>query len=88
MKIESVEIFSDQPNSMVVRLPGRAFPGMLIPGDSLHVLCQRADRACEDVGRGAAGYDELNRLRNTLWSYLDTYKTALDAHEIRFPFSD
>jgi hypothetical protein len=88
MRIDDVEIFSDQTNVAVMRYPGRAFPGVLVQGDALYALCQRADRACKEVGRGTPGYGEVNDLRNTLWSYLNHYKATLTEHRIKFPFSE
>ena len=88
MRVESVEIYSDQTNAAVLRHPGRAFPGVLVQGDSLHDLCARADKACQEVGRGSLGYSEVNDLRNVLWAYLNHYKVTLGEHHIRLPFDD
>ena len=88
MRTESVEIFSDQTNAAVLRHPGRVFPGVLVQGDSLYALCQQADSACKEVGRGAPGYNELNELRNVLWSYLNHYKVTLAEHDMTLPFSE
>ncbi|PWR23599.1 DUF6959 family protein [Zavarzinia compransoris] len=88
MRTENVEILSDQTNAAIVRHPGRAFPGVLVQGDSLHALCQRADSACKEVGRGKPGFDELNDLRNALWFYLNHYKATLMEHGIALPFSE
>ena len=88
MGIEQVEIYSDTTNCAVMRHPGRRFPGALVQGDSLYILCASADRACaaiwaEDPGRA---FDEMNRLRNSLWERLIHYKQILDEHEIPLPF--
>ncbi|MGR9209679.1 DUF6959 family protein [Rhizobium leguminosarum] len=88
MRSEDVEIFSDMTNAAVMRHPGRKFPGILVQGDNLHAMCLRADVACEKVGRGTPGYEDLNGLRNTLWSYLNHYKSTLDEHGIGLPFSE
>lgn len=88
MRSETVEILSDQSNAAVMRHPERAFPGVLVQGDSLYVLCQRADAACKEVGRGKPGFGELNDLRNALWSYLNHYKATLLEHRIALPFSE
>ncbi|MBM7850838.1 hypothetical protein JOD31_001050 [Methylopila capsulata] len=88
MRTEIVEIFSDQTNAAIMRHPGRAFPGVLVQGDSLHALCHRADLACEQLSRKSPGYEELNELRNALWSYLNHYKATLQAHGIALPFSE
>lgn len=55
MRVDSVEIFSDLTNAAVMRHPNRHFPGVLVQGDSLYVLCQKADQACQQVGRGSPG---------------------------------
>ena len=89
MRTEVVEIYSDQTNAAVVRHPSRKFPGVLVQGDTLHSMCRRADDAC----KGARGvvqsdtYDELNDLRNHLWSLLNHYKSVLGEHQIPLPFS-
>lgn len=88
MHSEDVEIFSDRTNAAVMRHPGRRFPGILVQGDSLYALCCQADVACEKVGRGKPGYEDLNDLRNTLWSYLSHYKSTLHEHGIGLPFSE
>lgn len=88
MRSEAVEILSDQTNAAVMRHPGRAFPGVLLQGDSLYGLCQRADLACRQVGRGEPGFAELNDLRNILWSYLNHYKATLQDHGMELPFSE
>ena len=88
MHVENVEIFSDATNAAIMRHPARHFPGVLIQGDTLHVLCQRADAACQKVGRGAPGYSELNQLRNSLWAYLTHYKSILAENDMQLPFSE
>ena len=88
MRTENVEIFSDATNAAVMRHPSRAFPGILVQGDSLHIMCKEADRACQLVGQGAPGFEEVNDLRNTLWEYLNHYKVTLIKHSLKFPFSD
>ncbi|WP_313920227.1 hypothetical protein [Tahibacter sp.] len=90
MRTEIVEIYSDATNAAVLRHPGRHFPGVLVQGDSLYALCRQADEACE-AARGVLdedAYDELNALRNALWSYLTHYKVVLGEHEIPLPFSE
>lgn len=90
MRTANVEIFSDQSNAAVMRHPERRFPGVLIQGDSLYVLCRQADAACAGAkpSANADAYDELNNLRNTLWSYLNHYKVVLSEHQLPLPFSE
>ena len=88
MRTADVEIYSDRSNQAVMRHPGRRFPGVLIQGDSLHNLCQQADRACAAAaGRlSADDYDELTELQDLLRSYLDHYKAVLAEHGMELPF--
>jgi hypothetical protein len=86
MRTELVEILSDQTNAAIMRHPGRAFPGILIQGDTLSVLCNRADALCAEIGRGSPAFVEANDLRNALRSYLNHYKVILAEHDISLPF--
>ena len=88
MREEAVEILSDKANAAVIRHPGRRFPGVLVQGDTLYGLCQTADAACREVGRGALGFDEMNEVRNALWGLLNHYKSVLSEHEVSLPFSE
>ena len=90
MHVEEVEIFSDQINGAVLRHPGRRHPGVLVQGDTLWALCQKADAACA-TGREQLSADEyrpMNEVRNTLWSLLNHYKAVLGEHDIPLPFSE
>jgi hypothetical protein len=86
MRSENVEIYSDRTNAAVMRHPSRAFPGVLVQGDSLYILFRQADSACKEIGEDAPGYYELNDLRDTLWSYLNHYKATLAEHGMKLPF--
>ena len=86
MHVESVEIYSDATNAAIMRHPGRRLPGVLIQGDTLYSLCREADEMCSLIGRGKAGFDEANDLRNRLWTHLNHYKAILDEHKLPLPF--
>ncbi|OYU16224.1 MAG: hypothetical protein CFE37_02455 [Alphaproteobacteria bacterium PA4] len=88
MRSETVEIFSDQTNAAILRHPDRKFPGVLVQGDSLYQMCQQADAACKEVGRGQPGFDVLNDLRNALWLYLTHYKVTFLDNGFALPFSE
>ncbi|WP_095200953.1 DUF6959 family protein [Mesorhizobium carmichaelinearum] len=87
MRSEPVEIYSDQTNAAIMRHPGRRFPGLLIQGDTLYILCRKADDICAAIGRGQPGFDEANELRNSFWAYLNHYKIVLTEHDLPLPFS-
>ena len=90
MKQRDVEIYSDTTNFVVMRHPDRKYPGALIQGDTLFVLCRMADDACKEAK--AAGcqvaFEEINELRNALWERLNHYKQVLVEHNIGLPFSE
>jgi hypothetical protein len=88
MRVEPVEILSDATNAAVMRHPGRRFPGFRFQGDTLYSLCLRADDVCSSIGRGVAGYEEANDLRNRLWAALNHYKSVLDEHKLPLPFCE
>jgi hypothetical protein len=90
MHVEQVEIYSDATNQAILRHPGRRFPGVLVQGDTLWTLCYKADELCLN-GRNqldARHYQELNELRNALWSFLTHYKAVLGEHGIPLPFCE
>jgi hypothetical protein len=88
MHIEPVEIFSDETNAAVIRHPNRSFPGVLIQGDNLYAMCLAADDVCSKIGRSSPAFDDANRVRNALWSYLSHYRAILTDHGLPFPFSE
>jgi hypothetical protein len=45
MFIEEVEVYSGATNKVVLRVPPRRYPGILIQGDNLFVLASMANRA-------------------------------------------
>ncbi len=49
-----VELFTDQGNDAVLKLPERKFPGVLIQGDTLSTLVETARDALQALGRGDA----------------------------------
>jgi hypothetical protein len=86
MRIDQVEIYSDQTNAAVMRHPGRRFPGLLVQGDTLHSLFLRAELVCKGIERDSPAFEEANDLRNALQEYLSHYKAVLAKHEIELPF--
>ena len=90
MRKEPVEIYSDATNCAVMRHRGRKLPGVLLQGDTLHSFCVSADAACKKTRQviGDEAFEELNQMRNQLWSLLSHYKAVLDEHNIRLPFSE
>ena len=88
MRTEIVEILSDRTNAAIMRHPGRAFPGVLVQGDTLYTLCRQAELACEEIGPESPGFEEFDDLRERLWSLLDHYKATLREHGMKLPFHE
>lgn len=53
METISVEIFTDQGNNAVLRLPNRRYPGVLVQGDTLKNLVQTA-QSVRDLAEDAS----------------------------------
>ena len=88
MRIEHVEIYSDQSNAVVMRHPGRRFPGLLVQGDAVSEMCREGDRACAQAANllSEDGHGELNDLRGKLRAWLDEYTRVLQEHGLPLPF--
>lgn len=90
MRKAEVEIYSDQSNYSVMRHPGRNFPGALIQGDSLMILCHTADSVRQELDKGnlEEARAELETLREQLWGRLQHYQAVMKQHELQLPFSE
>lgn len=75
VKIE-VELFTDQGNNAVVRLPARRFPGVLIQGDTLRGLLEATNEAL-----GAIEQNKLPDARDILVALAGQLKAAQDRYE-------
>ncbi|MFI4852939.1 MAG: DUF6959 family protein [Gimesia chilikensis] len=84
-----VEIYADTSNYAVMRHPGRNFPGALIQGDSLSILCKSADAVRRELDRGdlEEALGELEDLRELLWGRLEHYRAVLEDHQFQLPFN-
>ncbi|WP_062647698.1 DUF6959 family protein [Streptomyces maremycinicus] len=82
------ELFTAGGNNAVVRLPGRRFPGVLVQGDSLHLLRTDMAELVEACDRGDLGdaRDAAGLLLAGLDALLERYGAALDEHEIPRPY--
>ncbi|MFH0175436.1 DUF6959 family protein [Streptomyces cacaoi] len=82
------ELFTAGGNNAVVRLPGRRFPGVLVQGDSLHILRTDMAELVEACDRGDLGdaRDAAGLLLAGLDAMLERYGAALDEHEIPRPY--
>lgn len=85
-----VEIYADSSNYAVMRHPGRNFPGALIQGDSLSILCRSADSVRRELENGEIeeAQEELDYLREMLWGLLLHYEQILKEHKLPLPYTE
>ena len=85
----SVEVLSDAINYVVLRTPGRNFPGMVIQGDGLARLYRRASDVCR-LAKGTGDEDlaaDADDLCRELGERLAFYEKVLEANAIELPYS-
>ena len=89
MEIEPLEVFARDSNYAVIKPPGRHYPGCVIQGDSLAILCRMAKNIAE-FARTIEINDEdvlenIQELNNSLVGRLLHYQEVLSRHGIDFP---
>lgn len=83
-----VEAITAQQNYAVIQLPERAFPGVVVQGDSLANLIADLRRGIELLrdGQQDAGLDEISDVLEILEAAQHGYESALAAHSIPRPY--
>ena len=59
MKAITLNVFSEQSNHAIVQMAGREFPGSIIQGDSLSILCAEAKEISERLLQIGCADEEL-----------------------------
>jgi hypothetical protein len=83
MKEETLEVFTNESNFAVIRLPQRKYPGVLIQGDSLEAIVaelEEAIRLFDDDKEESLGCLKLG-LQKLSWR-LDAYREVCKVHNI------
>lgn len=90
MELQPLEVFSSAMNSAVIKPPGRHYPGVVIQGDSLSILCGLAKYAAIRVRDGETDHEDflydLEQLQHTLLAHMIHYQKVLRAHDIQLPY--
>jgi hypothetical protein len=90
VKRVELEVYSETSNHAIVRPPGRRFPGSVIQGDSLSILCAEAQALSERIRALQVTDEELLYLAQThqekLLDRLLHYQQVLLAHGISLPY--
>jgi hypothetical protein len=83
------EVLSNAINHIVIKTPGRSFPGMVIQGDSLARLFRSATEVCRLASD--RGDEELiaeaNALCQELGDRLSFYESVLRSHGMEIPYA-
>jgi len=84
-----LEVFSETSNSGVVRMPGRAYPGSVIQGDSLSILCclARAIRQRASASGDAELLEDASELAELLEDRRHHYESVLGDHGLTLPYT-
>lgn len=86
----AVELFSPPTNNAVIRMPGRAYPGVLIQGDTLASLVATAKEIESLVPAAAVGSELADRvvdLRERLEGMLSWYEQRLSDAGLTLPYA-
>jgi len=90
LESELLEVYSRDPNCAIIKPPGRSYPGCVIQGDSLAILCRMAKSIAESVQRGSTVDDDfrsdIQALTNSLIDLLLHYQQVLGSHGIDLPY--
>lgn len=88
---ELLEVYSQDTNYAIIKPPGRQFPGAVIQGDSLSILCSSARRIAEAVRDNKTDDEEfpseVEDLLHSLLGRLHHYEKTLQRHGIALPYS-
>jgi len=84
-----LEMWSEQVNSAVVRVPGRRFPGVVIQGDSLSILFDLAMYLTEHLPSSADAElrDAAESLAEKLFWHVTNYESALGSRGVSLPYT-
>lgn len=91
MKAITLNVLSEQSNHAVVQLPQRNFPGSVVQGDSLAILCSEAKEISQRLMQIGCTDEDLLYLaqehQEKLLARLLQYQEVLAAHGIPLPYS-
>lgn len=88
MRLEQVEVYSDAPNSPVMRHPGRRYPGVLVQGDTISNLASWLSRAVAEIessNLSDEAQEGLLYVHQSLSDMADYYASVVSQHGIRPP---
>lgn len=81
MTKQELEVYSDASNAVVVRAPGRKFPGVVIQGDTLFNLWDSVASSSDRLAD-----DELAGIGDELYAVLSHYQRVMEEHGLPLPY--
>lgn len=91
MQIMTLEVYSKDSNFVVIKPPGRKFPGCVIQGDSLRILCGLATNVAARIRENLPEDEEflvnMEELVGQLVARLLHYQHVLAEHGIELPYA-
>ena len=91
METIQLEVYSQDSNHAIIRPPGRRFPGAVVQGDSLYILCEEAQYISQRLKELAITDEELlyaaQDHQEKLLDRLLHYQAVLAAHGIDLPYA-
>jgi len=82
-----MKILSTTSNAAILQLDGRAFPGILIQGDSLRNLYRLVEDCKSNLNKDPEeSHGILAELSEILQSYLAVYEKVLEENQIELPY--
>ena len=82
------EVYGQDVNAAVIKMPSRKYPGILVQGDSLHNMLTliKAAEAALAAGNSEEAKDVLQEVREVISGYEVAYTNALAEHRVPPPF--
>jgi len=91
MELVELEVYSQDTNYAIIRPPRRRFPGAVVQGDSLYILCDEAQYISRRLKELATTDKELlyaaQDHQEKLLGRLLHYQAVLAAHGINLPYA-
>ena len=88
MKKIPIDVLSETVNCVVVQMPERKYPGLVLQGDSLRILLDSAEEICGLCA--SAGSSELSEaassLKEKLAGYVSAYEQAMKEAGRELPY--
>lgn len=91
METLPLEVYATDSNYAVIKPPGRNFPGCVIQGDSLSILCSTIKDVFARLRQNEIHDEELlwdvQDLNNSLVGRILHYQRVLDVHGVPLPYT-